>query len=164
MTYANTIEALQYMRRNSCEEFVDDLTVAIDLMRMAEPKDAEAEREYCFALERDANTLEAPALWEMFESERAACRAKGSCEGYACGRREQTKMDAAELTAAQAEIERLRALLNDADDAYLADCKTKLANLRAAVEYVENLLGDGRDAMPPTAAKRMLRVAIEASR
>lgn len=164
MTYANTIEALQYMRRNSCEEFVDDLTAAIDLMRAAEASVSADIR----ALSQSIAVSVGAAFSAVEGGEviaRALVIAREAGKEQALDLIEQAcSADKSELTTAQAEIERLRALLNDADDAYLADCKTKLTNLREAVEYVENLLGDGRDAMPPTAAKRMLRAAIEASR
>lgn len=68
---------LQKMLSLDYEDEHPALQAAIELMRTAEPKDAAAEREHCFAAAHD-NSLAAPLeLADLLMRERAAARAEG---------------------------------------------------------------------------------------
>jgi hypothetical protein len=139
------------------------LTAAIELMRAAEPRDAEAEREHCdrvaarLATETDCKYC-AQTFSAEIEAQRSTARSAAQAEierlqtenkrlrlrfgesilGAIDSWADKFKELTTELSAAQAEIERLRA-----DNAVLAitretwnETQTKLDALREAAEHV----------------------------
>jgi hypothetical protein len=105
----------------------DALTAAIELMRAAEPRDAEAEREYCQVL---ANTIDGRSdTMRFIRGQRAAARAEGYAQGHKTLAAEAgVDQLEADLAAAQAEIERLRTQFEIQE----ADLQNALAAMRAA--------------------------------
>lgn len=123
MTYEKHIEAFERMRMNAdCATSVADAcATAIDLMRAAEPKDAEAELRECEDVFNDIGD-ELPPLPElMTDAQGVACtnliartRAAARAEGYTQAMESHatyaSKYLANELAACKAEVERLEAL------------------------------------------------------
>lgn len=139
--YAKHIEVLE---RNINEwsdgERVAATRAAIELMRAAMPKDAEAEREHCLAvayewakpLSLDSIPFELIRPTNLILRERAAARAEGDTVGYTRACLTRVAEVEAELSAAQAEsAERLRVAL--ACGRELAAAKVKAA--QAEGEY-----------------------------
>lgn len=119
--YAKHIEDLEALRTAMTpgSRQYEAVTAAIELMRSASPKDAEAERGHCEAVAGELLDTDIAGRWigrrahaaTAFIAERAAARA----EGY-------TRIDAmqTELAAAKAEIERLTAELQQTKAALAA--------------------------------------------
>lgn len=109
--YATHIEGLRRLHDDLTSLYPQHqahLTAAIELMRAAQPKDAEAEREYCASVARtiDGTNDTRRVIW--------AARAVARAEGYEAGKHaadEGLQADTntvLELAAARAEIERLK--------------------------------------------------------
>jgi len=161
--YEKHIETMQYAKRCYFDNDHPAFDAAIELMRAAEPKDAEAEREYCdrvaarLATETDCKYC-AQTFSAEIEAQRSTARSAAQAEierlqtenkrlrlrfgesilGAIDSWADKFKELTTELSAAQAEIERLRA-----DNAVLAitretwnETQTKLDALREAAEHV----------------------------
>jgi DNA repair ATPase RecN len=148
--YEKHIAGLMTLRnRSQSDDNREHFDAAIEIMRAAAPRSAEQERARLNALVCKWLTYNDPRdgglVW-LFESERAAARAEGYVSGVSAVADALTAQ-AARLSAAKAEIERLLASVSSTERLVNA-LQTKLSNLRAAAERLYAVASQpARDAM-----------------
>lgn len=194
--FAKHIEVITEMLRphvsedTTADDMDEALTAAIELMRAATPKDAKAERELVQQVAAEIplapDLASRIAIRNQILDLRAAARAEGYAQADAAANTRWRKVcdkeielngedrDRAEeeltdqLTAAQAEIARLRAenavheAFIDSYESGMTAFETKLTNLRAAV--TEHLANTPKSHAQAVESDNALRAAVEASR